>query len=198
MVVKFISFAVLVAPFVLLPGIDFAQIMRAATQGGPKRAYQTLFGLILGVFFWGIIAALGISVLTNASESAYKVLKYGGAIYLFYLGLKMLFLKGKPLVQSSATSTFLRGFMITVTNPKNGAFYLAVMPQFLPSEISPLLGGFIISLIHNVECFIWFSAVIWSTNLVRKYIQRENVQKTIERISGIALIGFGLKVISER
>ena len=89
MLENLLSFAVLAGLLTLLPGLDTAQIFRAVTIGGRSSGYATLFGILGGVWVWGIAAALGISALLIASEVAYTILKWIGAIYLVYLGAKM-------------------------------------------------------------------------------------------------------------
>ena len=85
MLENLLSFAVLAGLLTLLPGLDTAQILRAVTIGGRSTGYATLFGILGGVWVWGIAAALGISALLIASEIAYTILKWIGAIYLVYL-----------------------------------------------------------------------------------------------------------------
>ena len=92
---------------------------------------------------------------------------------------------------------FSRAFVITLTNPKNGLFYIAMLPQFLPNDMPAALGGIALAAIHNLECLAWFSLLIWSTNLARRFFERPSVQTWMERISGAALIGFGLRVALE-
>ena len=90
--------------------------------------------------------------------------------------------------------SFLRALLITLSNPKNGVFYVAVLPQFLPSELPALLGGFILATIHNVLTFTWFSLLILGAGFARASLKNPKAQKIIERLSGVALIGFGLRI----
>lgn len=202
-----LGFAIVAGLLTMLPGIDTAQVLRSAALGGPRTAYATLFGIIVGVFAWGAAAALGISALLTASRTAYDIIRYVGAAYLLYLGVKIVIQsrnQGHTPIAAAEPSTsrglapiFSRAFLITLTNPKNGLFYVAMLPQFLPTEVPALIGGLLLAAVHNTECFVWFSAMIWSTNLARKFFQRPNVRTWMERISGLALIGFGVRVIVE-
>ena len=202
-----LGFAVVAGLLTMLPGIDTAQILRSAALGGPRTAYATLFGIVGGVFVWGVAAALGISALLTASRTAYDVIRIAGAGYLLYLGARIIIESRKhghaPIAEAVPASTrsllpvFSRAFAITLTNPKNGLFYIAMLPQFLPSEVPPFLGGLMLAAIHNTECIAWFSLLIWSTNLARKFFQRATVRMWMERISGLALIGFGIRVLAE-
>lgn len=208
MLQDFLGFAVVAGLLTMLPGIDTAQVLRAATLSGTRAAYATLAGIITGVFAWGIAAALGISALLTASRVAYDVVRWIGAGYLLYLGLRIIWdARRMPAggAESPATrsgwgtgATFARAAVITLTNPKNGLFYVAMLPQFLPAALPPAIGGVALATIHNLECLAWFSLLIWSTRRARAFFERPRVQMWMERISGTALVGFGLRVVAER
>ena len=207
MLQNLISFAILAWFLTMLPGIDTAQVLRAVAIGGKKQAYATLFGIMCGVWIWGIGAALGISALLVTSKSAYLVLKIIGAGYLLYLGLKMIW-KSRKIDSESITTrieekkdfrkTFNKAFLITFTNPKNGAFYVAILPVFLPEGMPAFFGGLILSTIHNLCCLVWFTMMIYGANFAKETLRKPNVQKIVERVSGIALIGFGIKLAMEK
>lgn len=199
------EFALLTWLLTMLPGIDTAQVLRSSVKGGPKLAYLTLFGIMGGVWFWGIAAALGVSAILLASETAYTIFKFVGATYLLYLGISMIrqARTAQGLVLSSSPSfdspfrALTRAFMVTFTNPKNGAFYVAVLPQFMPEDMNPLLAGVIFSTIHNACVLIWFSGVILLTHKARAFFARPKVGKSIENLSGLALILFGISLFFE-
>jgi threonine/homoserine/homoserine lactone efflux protein len=158
-----------------------------------------------GVWIWGAAAAIGISTLLLASHLLYRGFLLVSAGYLIYLGIKML--SESRHIQGLAADTttptrkgwqeFSRAFIVTFTNPKNGAFYVAILPQFLPENMQPIAGGLLLATIHNLECFIWFSMLIWGTNLARNFFARTQVRVWLERVSGIALIGFGIRMAME-
>ena len=207
MLQNLISFAILAWFLTMLPGIDTAQVLRAVAIGGKKQAYATLFGIMCGVWIWGIGAALGISALLVASKSAYLVLKIIGAGYLLYLGLKMIW-ESRIINSESITArieekkdfrkTFNMAFLITFTNPKNGAFYVAILPVFLPEGMPAFFGGLILSTIHNLCCLIWFTMIIYGASFAKETLRRPKVQSWVERISGLALVGFGIRLAMEK
>jgi threonine/homoserine/homoserine lactone efflux protein len=189
----------------MLPGIDTAQVLRASVKGGPRLAYLTLFGIMAGVYFWGITGAIGVSAVLLASETLYRIFQYAGAAYLLYLGATMirdsrksegLNISATPDGQNSIKE-FMRAFMVTFTNPKNGAFYIAVIPQFLPHDMNPVVGGFFLASIHNASCLIWFTGVIALTNTAKNFFARPKVGQVIERVSGLALLVFALSMVLE-
>lgn len=202
---ELIGFAIVVGLLTMLPGIDTAQVLRSATLGGPRLAYATLFGIMAGVWVWGVAAAVGISALLLASEPLYIALRYLGAGYLLWLGARILWdarhahvaTVGDGGSASTLLAAFGRAGLITITNPKNGLFYIAILPQFLPTQLPPALGGLLLSTIHNAECLLWFSLLIWGTHRARAFFGRPRVQQWMERISGVALLGFGAAVFFE-
>ena len=202
-----LTFAIIAGLLTMLPGLDTVQVLRSATVAGPRTAYQTIFGIIAGVYILGIASATGISALVMASGSAYHLLKITGGLYLLYLGLKMISrarnLPEKIEVDVAVRNegflnTFTRAAVITVTNPKGLAFYLAVMPQFISEDSNAFLGALVLTSIHNVEVLIWFSLVIWSTSLAKNYLNKPSAKMLMERISGLAMIGFGVSFLLNR
>jgi threonine/homoserine/homoserine lactone efflux protein len=73
-----------------------------------------------------------------------------------------------------------------------------VLPQFLPEEFPALVGGLLLSTIHNLLTFIWFTLLIYGASFAKETLKNPRVQKIIERASGIALIGFGIRVAFEK
>lgn len=200
-----VQFAVVVGLLTMLPGIDTAQVLRSATVGGPKLAYATLGGIMAGVWVWGIGAAVGISALLLASQTAYDVVRFIGAAYLLWLGARIVWAarsqRSTPVETDysarSLWAAFVRAAFIAITNPKNGLFYIAVLPQFLPDDMNAFLAGLLLATIHNVLCLLWFSMMIWGTHRARTFFTRPRIQQWMERISGVALMGFGIAVFFE-
>ena len=206
MLENLLSFAILAGLLTMLPGLDTAQVLRSVTIGGKNSAYATVAGILTGVWIWGAAAALGISALLVASEIAYTAVKWARAVYLVYLGMRMLWesrhithesVQAKIADKSSIKKAFSRALLINLTNPKTGVFYIAILPQFLPTEFHPLVGGFLLATIHNLLTLIWFSMMIYGASFAKETLQNPKVQKIIERASGIALIGFGIRVAFE-
>ena len=207
MLQNLLSFAVLAGLLTMLPGLDTAQVLRSVTVGGAKSAYATVAGILTGVWIWGLAAALGISALLVASHIAYTVVKWAGAIYLVFLGFKMLWesrhishetISARVENRTTFWKSFNRALIINLTNPKTGVFYIAILPQFLPKEMPAVFGGLLLATIHNALTFIWFTMMIYGASFAKETLRNPKVQKSIERASGIALIGFGIRVAFEK
>jgi threonine/homoserine/homoserine lactone efflux protein len=87
-----------------------------------------------------------------------------------------------------------RGVLTNLLNPKVGAFYLAVIPQFLPAHTPHLAMGLLLALVHNAEGMAWFTLLILAAHTLRGWLARRSVQRAIDRLTGTALVGFGLKL----
>lgn len=163
------------------------------------------------------MALYGLGAFLAASEAGYTALRWAGAVYLIYLGARLIlnaragFSEIEPAdanTQHSATqhgtahssaNWFLRGFLTNMLNPKVGAFYVAFLPQFIPASIQPgadlvtfsvLLAG-----IHAVEGIAWFALLISATQPLMSLLRRPTVLRTLDRVTGGVLIAFGLKLL---
>ncbi|GIF41164.1 LysE family translocator [Actinoplanes xinjiangensis] len=200
-----LSFAVLGALLTITPGLDTALVLRAAITMGRGPAFATALGINVGALAWGAAAAVGASTLLAASTVGYTVLRVVGAAYMIYLGVRMIREafrgRGDGTAESGATavtatfwSTFGRGLLTNLLNPKVGAFYLAVLPQFVPAHADPLTTGLLLALVHDVEGLIWFTMIILGAQAARGLLARRAVRRTVDAGTGMVLLGFGVRL----
>ncbi|MGQ1799100.1 LysE family translocator [Kocuria oceani] len=201
-----LAFAVVAGLLTLVPGIDTALVLRASLSRTRGYAVATALGVATGVMLWGIAAAVGISALLMASQLAYRVLTTAGAVYMLWLGASMLWKSFRahpveaataPVVPALAPSRW-RGWSIgvgsNVLNPKAGVFYIAVIPQFLPAGISPMLMGAVLAGVHCVLFLTWCAVLILGSGYARRWLNTPRSLAIIDRVTGIVLIGFGGKL----
>lgn len=198
-----LSFAVLGALLTITPGLDTALVLRSAVTMGRRPAFATALGVNTGALIWGAAAAVGVSALLTASTTAYTVLRVAGAGYMLYLGVRMIrsaWRKDGGTVEIGGTvvptwwGTFGKGLLTNLLNPKVGAFYVAVLPQFIPAGESPLGVGLLLALVHDLEALIWFSLIIFGAQAARGLLARRAVRRTVDAGTGAVLIGFGLRL----
>jgi threonine/homoserine/homoserine lactone efflux protein len=210
-----LSFALLGAFLTITPGLDTALVLRSAVIMGRGPAFATAAGINAGALIWGAAAAVGVSALLTASETAYLILRIAGAAYMLYLGARMILAAVRPTDEPvdkrvdkpadkpadkavprgpSVGNTFGRGLLTNLLNPKIGAFYVAVLPQFLPAGESPLGVGLLLALVHDVEGLIWFTAIITCAEVFRGFLARRAVRRSVDGGTGAALVGFGLEL----
>jgi homoserine/homoserine lactone efflux protein len=122
----------------LSPGAGAVAAMSAGLNHGFRRGYFMTFGLVLGIMTQLVVVALGVGALIAASSTAFTVIKWAGAAYLVYLGIKQWRAPATPVVQQQAVppdlrrrTLVLRGWIVNALNPKGTVFLLAVVPQFL-------------------------------------------------------------------
>jgi threonine/homoserine/homoserine lactone efflux protein len=195
-----LSFALLGALLTVTPGLDTALVLRAAITMGRGPAFATALGIGTGALTWGAAAAVGVSALLTASELAYTIVRIAGALYLVHLGIRMLWSAGRPDRDTPETTktapngwnTFGRGYLTNLLNPKIGAFYVAVLPQFIPDGASPLAVGVLLALIHDAEGLLWFTAIITGARALRGHLARRSVRRAVDGSTGAALIAFGV------
>lgn len=199
-----LSFALVAGLVTITPGLDTALVLRSALTQGRGPAYATAFGICTGCLAWGVAAAVGVSAVLTASEVAYTALRLAGAVYLIWLGLRLLraAIRGdseraelKQHTQSSPISgwaAWRQGFGVNLLNPKIGAFYVALLPQFIPAEAQPFLMGMALATVHGVEGLLWFSVIISGAHAMRAWLRRPRVEAIMSGCTGATLIGFGV------
>ncbi len=191
----------------ITPGLDTALVLRTAAVEGPRPAMMAGLGISLGVLFWGIAAALGLSALLAVSEAAFRALQIAGAGYLFYLGLKLL---RSALLGGAAQAApkeahqarggrewLLRGLTTNLLNPKVGMFYISFLPQFLPPGISPGAFGALLAGIHGAMGLAWFAALTLATRPLARLLRKPAVSRGLDGALGAAMVGFGLRLVLE-
>lgn len=208
MISAIVGFAVVAGLLTMVPGMDTALVLRYSVAGGTRTAYATVAGICLGLLAWGIAAAVGISAVLTASQVAFDIIRIAGAAYMVLLGARLIWNARHAATPPAASvapgepaglrTPFLRGLLTNLLNPKIGVFYMAVLPQFLPTGTSALQAGTVLALVHVAESLVWFSALILGTRLMQPWLSKGSVQAWIDRITGGVLIGFGLKVAFDR
>lgn len=203
-----LSFALLALLITLTPGLDTALILRFAGRQGPGAAFAAGAGICAGLFVWAVAAALGVSALLAASEVAYTALRWIGAAYMVYLGVRMLIaaVRGTSgdhdgdaapaLVRRG--QAFRTGFTVNLLNPKVGAFYVALIPQFMVPGVAPAVMGVLLAVVHIAVCLAWFVLLIALVGVVSGWLRRPAVQRGMDGVVGTALVGFGAKLALTR
>jgi len=183
------------------PGPAVLFIMTNSTLYGWQKATFSALGNITGLFCMGILTVAGLGAILNASEIIFNVVKYFGAAYLIYLGIKLFFQKG-PDFQSAQSNLiaanvpsikiFFQAFGVAVSNPKAIVFLTALFPQFLNIN-EPLIPQFVIlisTLMTLSFTFLMFYALM--AHRVKTWLSKSSRVKFVSRTSGVIFIGFGV------
>jgi threonine/homoserine/homoserine lactone efflux protein len=208
------SFALVAGLLTIIPGLDTALVLRTAVAQGRRRGLAVALGINTGVLIWGVAAAAGISELLVASRLAYDAVRLLGAIYLVWLGVLMLWRTrhrsdtrravtasakhADSAVQGGVLRSWSRGVATNLLNPKIAAFYVAVLPQFIPARAPHLLMGLVLASVHDAEGITWFVILVSVAHAARRFLDNDSVRRVLDRITGTVLIGFGLKLALSR
>ena len=190
----------------LTPGPDVLFIVSSALRSGLKAGIVAAFGITAGCFVHIFAAALGVGALVAASATAFNVLKWIGAAYLLFVGVKLLFSRAAPamdLVAADAVPVratglkgiFFKAFATNALNPKVALFFLAFVPQFIgPAVEHKTLAFLALGALFNFNALWvnigWAAAAGWMA-------RRESVQRGmhwLDRAAGAMFIAFGLKL----
>ncbi|MGC4175514.1 LysE family translocator [Demequina sp.] len=196
------AFGLVVALLTITPGLDTALVLRSAAVAGQRRAWGAIIGVVSGCLVWGVLAAVGVAALLAASQTAFTVLKLAGAAYMVWMGVRLIVaaIKGHTALPDAATpgNTFLagagQGFLTNLLNPKVGAFYVALLPQFIPPEANHVTWGITLAAVHAVLGIVWLGALSLFAGRIRPWLQRPRVTRGIDAGVGTVITGFGIKL----
>jgi len=177
---------------------------RGMTQGA-RAGIVTAAGVSIGLLGHTILAALGLGALLLSSELLFVVLKYIGAIYLAYLGTRLIFTRATELdlVSSSIKPLkrlFLEGALSNISNPKVTIFYFAFLPQFISADIKdPAIYLIVLGVSFSALTFVVKAPVGFFAGIASTWIRaRPMILQAINKISGTVLIGLGAKLALEQ
>jgi threonine/homoserine/homoserine lactone efflux protein len=201
LLVPILAFTAAAGVLTLTPGLDTAMILRTATSGGARKGVAAALGISLGLFAWGVGAAFGLTALLMTSKLAFLVVKWVGAAYLLYLGVKLLAKPRKALAMEAVEvgarpqpNAFQRGFLSNILNPKVGVFYITFLPQFIPPGMNVAAFSILLTSIHVVLGLAWSAVLISLTVPLGRFLQTPRVVRALDRLTGCVFVGFGLKL----
>ena len=190
----------------LTPGPDVLYIVTNSLRSGAKAGVVAGLGITAGCFVHVFAAALGVSALLATSATAFTVLKWVGAAYLVWVGIKLLVAKPsnagwnfdrRDALRSDPAlrDVFTGGFLTNVLNPKVAIFFLAFVPQFIaPEADNKALVFVLLGALFNINSlpvnFGWAFAAAWMAR--RDAVQRG--MHWLDRAAGLMFIGFGARL----
>jgi threonine/homoserine/homoserine lactone efflux protein len=189
----FFTFALVV---VLIPGPDFAVVTSNTLAGGRRRGTWSSIGVAASNAIQGAAAVAGLGALIVKAQPVFQAIKWAGAVYLVVLGIMLLrsAVRGRYQTTPTAAGGFRQGFLSNITNPKVLVFYLAVLPQFMGPGVNPL----VLALTHALLSLGYLFLLTAFLHRVRKWLQRRPVRRTLDAVTGTAMISFGARLAAER
>lgn len=189
-----LTFAVTALVMIMIPGPDAALIMRSSLANGRAAGLLTMLGGLIGLTVHASAAAIGLSALLAASPTAFGVLRWAGIAYLFWLGVQSFRSRPEARQEDAPQTTKIRyvrnGFLSNLLNPKVLLFFVTFLPQFMVGR-SPLLLSAIFAALYAV----WFTFYNVVVDRVGTLLRTPRIKKRVERITGLLLVGFALRLV---
>lgn len=199
------TFVIVVVGLFLIPGPAVLLVLSRTAQGGRKVGIYTGLGIATGDFFHTLFAAVGFSALLMTSAIAFNIVKYIGAAYLIYLGIRAFLEKPADMAKQTVASVtpaqaFFQAIPAEVLNPKTALFFLAFMPQFVHAERGSTFVQFItLGLIFVVLSSVYTSLIAISLRPLGQLLRRILwLNRWQGKILGTIFIAIGLKVATQQ
>jgi len=190
------------------PGPGMLYVLSRTMTGGKSAGLASTFGASVGGLLHVFAAALGVSAILATSALAFSLVKWVGAAFLIYLGLKMLYsaLKGDlqslpkgneakagATTQSNFKAAFLQGILAEALNPKTAIFFLAFIPQFVQPETGSVFSQFVVLgiLVVAINAIPDFLIVGFSKPVEKLWNSSYRFRITQQSLSGSCLMGLG-------
>lgn len=199
-----LAFIGIAALLTILPGADMALVAKVTLLDGRRAAFFTSLGITAGLPVHATASALGLSLILATSAEAFTAVKFAGAAYLAYLGIRTIRDSLRPSADPAVAAgrarsrhaAFAQGFLSNVLNPKVALFYLTFLPQFISPGDNVLAKSLLLAGIHAGLGLVWLPLYAYAID--RLVVIIRGARRWLERVSGAALIGLGLRLALER
>ena len=196
---RFLLFFVAALLLAVTPGPGIFYVLARSLAGGRREGILSSFGTFVGGLFHVLAAALGVSAILAASAVAFHTVKYAGAAYLVWLGIRMIRTRNAEMAVSASQPSqgaFRQGILTEVLNPKTALFFLSFIPQFVAPERSHVFLQFVVL---GVLCVLLNTAadllvVVLAAPLERKLKNSARFRRGQRTASGLGMITLGAYV----
>jgi threonine/homoserine/homoserine lactone efflux protein len=186
----------------LTPGQDTLYIVGRSVSQGRRAGLLSVLGIVSGIFIHTLAAAFGLSAILATSAQAFVVVKLTGAIYLVYLGIRML-IERPASVGATAEFTperpwavYRAGLLTNVLNPKVALFFLAFLPQFVaPTAESRVLAFLFLGGVFIFNGTLWCLVLVWGASAMsRRFRTHPSSGLLLKRATGAIFVGLGVRL----
>lgn len=203
---KFLLFVGVSWALILAPGPDMLYVITRGVTQGRKAGMLSAVGVICGILVHTTAAAFGLSLILQTSALAFLIVKYIGAIYLIYLGIKAWQDKAAFHVETSTSNVsfhkvFWNGVLSNVFNPKIAVFFLAFLPQFVDKGSSHVtLQMVVLGLTFAIFGLCFLLGVGYSSGTIGSWLNHQpRYAQLLQRFAGGILISLGVRLaLTER
>jgi threonine/homoserine/homoserine lactone efflux protein len=195
----FLLFLAAALVLAITPGPGVFYVLARTLAGGRREGIESSLGTFFGGLFHVFAAALGVSAILAASAVAFHTVKYVGAAYLVWLGIRMIRTRNAEMPTQAATpaqGSFLQGILTEVLNPKTALFFLSFIPQFIVAGrghvfLQFLVLGTLSVLLNTIADLV---VVFMAAPLERKLKTSVKFRRRQRLASGLGMIGLGAYV----
>jgi len=194
-------FIVASALLTIAPGPDIVYVLTRGITQGRKAGFAAALGFATGVIFHTALAALGIAALIRSSEFAFSLVRYAGAAYLIYIGVRAVMSKSAFALDTGNDKRGLRTIYMqsvvgNVLNPKVTLFFLSFLPQFVNAAAGHLeTQMLLLGAIFMVQTVVIFGAVALFSGFIGDWLKRKPViGDRLNLFAGLTFIGLGIRV----
>lgn len=196
------AFVVAFIIFLLIPGPGNLVLITSTTKGGIRGGFAAALGVILGDQVLSWMALAGLAAVLATSPLAFEAVQWLGAIYLFWLGAKMLLAKpgSAPVLNIKPYHYLRQAFVITLLNPKAIVFYMAFFPLFVdPVQNRGLVTFAFLAATIAALAFLYSVVAILLTHFLAERLRTNRyISFALEKLAGLCLVGFGLRLALSR
>jgi threonine/homoserine/homoserine lactone efflux protein len=196
------AFVIAVVVFLAIPGVGNLAIITSTSKGRIAGGLAATFGVIAGdqVLMWCAVA--GVAAILTANAGLFGVIQYAGAIYLGWLGIRMMLAKpgAAPVLDMQPRRFFRQAMLITLLNPKAIVFYMAFFPLFIDPgrHYGFLTFGAMAATIAALTFAYGLTAVLLTHFLAARMRANPVIGRALQKVAGACLIGFGVKLAISR
>ena len=194
---------------IIAPGPDTVVVTKNAVLHGRRAALGTSLGVNAGLVIWTVAAALGLAAVVRESAVAFTVVKLLGAAYLIWLGVQALLAararsahERSGVRRSSAPVGALLGFrqglLSNLGNPKIAVFFTGLLPQFVSSRVSVLGPFLLLGGLFVLMTVVWLCSYALLAVKVSSVLTRPRVKAALDGVTGIVLVGLGVRLAFEQ
>lgn len=194
------GFIVAVLIFQLIPGPGTLAILRATGQHGMKAGFASVAGTLLGGLLCMLAAASGLEAVVRGRPEALHLLQTAGSLYLAWMGWRLMKNRAAAAGQAGTDAPgwgrhLRQALAISLTNPKVILFYFALLPLFFRAPITAASFGTMVACVSGISLLYQGALVMAGNAAARRLGRLPSLRRVVQRLAGLALIGFALRLL---
>lgn len=199
-----LSFLIAAVLITLMPGPDNIFVLTESITKGKRNGIAISLGLCAGVLIHTLAAATGLSIILQQSATAFQIVKYLGAAYLFYLAVLALREKRKDMDEMKEGAVenfqfwklFKKGFFMNVLNPKVSLFFIAFLPQFIsPTGVHITMQMIILGIVFMLQALVIFSLIASLSGKLSPFLNNNRFWTITKYVKATVLGGLGAALL---